>query len=97
MNVRNVETAVKAMDAKESTSNLLNKETHGYSFFGYFFVVPVYCEILNKLRRGIQNKSGVVFVHNNGRLHTARRTNKLVAKLKCDVFDHTPIQPRLIS
>lgn len=61
----------------------------------------VYCETLNRLRRAIQNKRrglltrGVVFVHDNARPHTARRTNELLAKFKWDVFDHPPYSPDL--
>lgn len=61
----------------------------------------VYCETLKRLRRAIQNKrrgllaSGVVFVHDNARPHTAQRTSQLLTKFKWDVFDHPPYSPDL--
>ncbi|KAG8291263.1 hypothetical protein J6590_064575 [Homalodisca vitripennis] len=48
------------------------------------------------LTRTIQNKrrgvltSGVVFVHDNARPHTAQRITELLEKFKWDVFDHPP-------
>ncbi|KAG8295204.1 hypothetical protein J6590_085189 [Homalodisca vitripennis] len=63
------------------------------------FPETFYCETLKWLRRAIQNKrhglltSGVVFVHDNARLHTAQRTTELLEKFKWDVFDPPP-QPR---
>lgn len=61
----------------------------------------VYCETLKRLRRAIQNKrrglltSGVVFVHDNARPHTAQRTTELLEKFKWDVFVHPPYSPDL--
>ncbi|KAG8251797.1 hypothetical protein J6590_071835 [Homalodisca vitripennis] len=63
------------------------------------FPETFYCETLKWLRRAIQNKrhglltSGVVFVHDNARLHTAQRTTELLEKFKWDVFDPPPLQP----
>ena len=55
-----------------------------------------YCKSLKKLRCAIQNKrygmlsSGIVFLHENARFHTARSTVHLIEKFGRDVFDHPP-------
>jgi hypothetical protein len=54
----------------------------------------VYCETLKKLRRAIQNKrrgmltSGVVFLHDNARLHTAAHTQALLEHFNWELFGH---------
>lgn len=61
----------------------------------------VYCETLKTLRRAIQNKrrgmltSGIVFLHDNARPHSARRTTALLESFKWDVFNHPPYSPDL--
>ncbi|GFW27521.1 mariner Mos1 transposase [Trichonephila clavipes] len=61
----------------------------------------VYCEILRKLRRAIQNKrrgflsKDVVFLHDNARPHTANVTKTLLRGFGWDVFDHPPHSPDL--
>lgn len=61
----------------------------------------MYCKTLMKLRRAIQNKrrgmlsSGIVFLHDNARPHTARSTVHLIEKFGWDVFDHPPYSPDL--
>ena len=55
----------------------------------------VYCEMLHKLRRSIQNKQrgmlskGVVLLH-NARPHTATRTNALIKLFNWEIFDQPP-------
>lgn len=61
----------------------------------------VYCETLKKLRRAIQNKrrgllsSGIVFLHDNARPHTATATREIIEKFKWEIFDHPPYSPDL--
>ena len=61
----------------------------------------VYCEMLHKLRRSIQNKwwgmlsKGVVLLHDNPRPHTTARTNALIKLFNWEVFDHPPYIPDL--
>jgi histone-lysine N-methyltransferase SETMAR len=61
----------------------------------------VYCEILKKVRRAIQNKrrgmltSGVVLVHDNARPHTAACTRTLLEHFNLGLFDHSPYGPDL--
>jgi len=56
----------------------------------------VYCEVLNKLRRSIQNKrrrmltKGVILLHNNTQPHTAAHTNALIKLFNWEIFDHPP-------
>ncbi|GBN75237.1 Mariner Mos1 transposase [Araneus ventricosus] len=58
--------------------------------------VTTYCETLKKLRRSIQNKrrglldSGIVFVHDNVRRHTARVTTTLLDSFRCEQFCRPP-------
>jgi histone-lysine N-methyltransferase SETMAR len=60
-----------------------------------------YCETLTKLRRAIQNRrcgmlsAGVVFLHDNARPHTARRTLTELQKFNWQVLDHPPYSPDL--
>ena len=60
----------------------------------------IYCEILNKLRRSIQNKQrrmltkGVILLH-NAWPHTAARTNALIKLFNWEIFDHPPYSPDL--
>lgn len=60
-----------------------------------------YCETLKKLRRAIQNKrrglltSGIVFVHDNARPHTARVTTTLLDSFRWEQFCHPPYSPDL--
>ncbi|GFU53286.1 mariner Mos1 transposase [Trichonephila clavipes] len=60
-----------------------------------------YCEILNKLRRAIQNKrrgiltKGVRFHHDNARPHTANRTTALVERFGWEMVSHPPYSPDL--
>ncbi|GBN52862.1 Mariner Mos1 transposase [Araneus ventricosus] len=55
-----------------------------------------YCEALKKLRRSIQNKrrglldSGIVFVHDNVRRHTARVTTTLLYSFRWEQFCRLP-------
>ncbi|KAJ4446219.1 hypothetical protein ANN_12913 [Periplaneta americana] len=57
-----------------------------------------YCRTLRKLRRAIQNKrhgmltDGVVLLHDNARLHTARDTQTLISKFGWKQIDHPPLQ-----
>jgi len=56
---------------------------------------------LNKLRRLIQNKrrgmltKGVVLLRDNGRPHTAARTNASIKLFNWEIFDHPPYSPDL--
>ena len=58
-------------------------EIHEFMAPGTRIPTEVYCEMLNKLRRSIQNKrcgmltNGVVLLHDNARHHTAAHTNAL--------------------
>ena len=60
-----------------------------------------YCQTLRNLRRAIQNKrrgmlsSGIVFLHDNARPHTAHRTVELLEQFKWEIFDHPPYSPDL--
>jgi histone-lysine N-methyltransferase SETMAR len=71
---------------------------------------PADCEVrsvikflnaLQKLRRAIQNKrhrmlsAGIVFLHDNARPHTARRTASLLQEFSWDVFNHPLYSPDL--
>jgi hypothetical protein len=71
-------------------------EIHEFMAPGTRMPTEVYCEMLNKLRRSIQNKwrgmltNGVVLLH-----HTAARTNALIKLFKWEIFDHPPYSPDL--
>lgn len=60
-----------------------------------------YCQTLRTLRRAIQNKrrgmlsSGIVFLHDNARPHTAHCTVELLEQFKWEIFDHPPFSPDL--
>lgn len=60
-----------------------------------------YCEILEKLRRAIQNKRrgklrrGIVFLHDNARPHAAAITQDRLDSFTWDVFPHPPYSPDL--
>lgn len=60
-----------------------------------------YCEVLENLRRAIQNKrrgklSKTVFLfHDNARPHAARETQALLEQFRWDVFGHPPYSPDL--
>jgi transposase len=61
----------------------------------------VYCEMLNKLRRSIQNKQrGMltkgILLHNNAWPHTVARTNALIKLLNWKIFNHRPYGPDLV-
>jgi len=62
----------------------------------------VYCEMLNKLRRSIQNKrhgmltKGVVLLHDNTWPHTAACTNALIKLFNWETFEHPPYSPDLV-
>jgi histone-lysine N-methyltransferase SETMAR len=71
---------------------------------------PADCEVrsvikflnaLQNLRRTIQNKlrgmlsAGFVFLHDNARPHTARRTASLLQVFSWEVFNHPPYSPDL--
>ncbi|GBM15323.1 hypothetical protein AVEN_210950-1 [Araneus ventricosus] len=74
--------------AEESPSNIVSEETNGdaqgillieFMTRGTTINSEVYCRMLKKLKRAIQNKrrgllsSGVVLLHDNARPHTAVR------------------------
>jgi hypothetical protein len=54
----------------------------------------VYCKILKKLGRAVQNKrrgmltSGVVLLHDNACPHTVARTRALLEHFNWELFDH---------
>jgi len=58
----------------------------------------VYCGMLHKLRRSIQNKrrgmltKGVVLLHNNAWPHTAARTNALIKRFNWEIFEPPSLQ-----
>ncbi|KAJ4434372.1 hypothetical protein ANN_22932 [Periplaneta americana] len=60
-----------------------------------------YCKTLTNLKRAIQNKrrgmlnSGVIFLHDNARPHTARRTATKLQEFNWEVLDHPPYSPDL--
>lgn len=60
-----------------------------------------YVETLKNLRRAIQNKrrgllsSGVIFLHDNARPHSAQKTKALLEQFKWDIFSHPPYSPDL--
>jgi len=60
-----------------------------------------YCETLTKLRRAIQNKrrgrltKGVRLLHDNARVHTARKTDALITQFGWEVITHPPYSPDL--
>jgi histone-lysine N-methyltransferase SETMAR len=71
---------------------------------------PADCEVrsvikflnaLQKLRRATQNKrrgmlsAGIVFLHDNARPHTARRTASLLQEFSWEVFNHPAYSPDL--
>jgi hypothetical protein len=51
----------------------------------------VYCEMLNKLRRAIQNRrrgklsSSIILLHDNARPHTAAKTPKKIQDFRWDL------------
>jgi transposase len=61
----------------------------------------VYCETLKILLRPIQHKrrgmltSGIVFLHDNARQHTAARTRALLKLSNWELFDHPAYSPDL--
>jgi hypothetical protein len=61
----------------------------------------VYCDILNKLCRVIQNKQRgmlsrvVVMLHDNAHPHTAAATQDITATFGLEQFDHHPYSPHL--
>ncbi|GFX48094.1 mariner Mos1 transposase [Trichonephila clavipes] len=61
----------------------------------------IYCRMLKKLKRAIQNKrrgllsSGVVLLHDNSHPHTAVKTREVLLRFKWDVFQHPPYSPDL--
>uniref|UniRef100_A0A670ZEW1 Histone-lysine N-methyltransferase SETMAR n=1 Tax=Pseudonaja textilis TaxID=8673 RepID=A0A670ZEW1_PSETE len=60
-----------------------------------------YCEMLQKLRKAIQNKhkeklsSKILFLHVNARPHTANRTREVLNAFKWEIFPHPPYSPDL--
>jgi len=63
---------------------------------GTTIMSEVYCEMLNKLWRSIQNKrrrmftKGFVLLHNNAQTHTAVHTNTLIKLFNWEIFNHPP-------
>lgn len=63
---------------------------------GLIVTSNVYCELLNKLRRAIQNKccdllmAGFLFLHNNACHHTVRQTKICYFNLNGTFFYHAP-------
>jgi len=59
----------------------------------------VYCEMLKKLRRAIQNKrrgmlsSTILFLQDNARLHSAAQTQDLITSFKWEQMDHPSVKP----
>jgi histone-lysine N-methyltransferase SETMAR len=68
---------------------------------GTTIMSEVYCEMLKKLHRAIQNKrrgmltSGVVFLHDSAHLYTAGRSRALLEPFNWELFDHPPYSPDL--
>ncbi|KAJ4435147.1 hypothetical protein ANN_23723 [Periplaneta americana] len=60
-----------------------------------------YCNTLTNLKRAIQNKrrgmlsSGVIFLHDNARPHTARHIATKLQEFNWEVLDHRPYSPDL--
>uniref|UniRef100_A0A670Y7B2 Mos1 transposase HTH domain-containing protein n=1 Tax=Pseudonaja textilis TaxID=8673 RepID=A0A670Y7B2_PSETE len=60
-----------------------------------------YCEMLQKLRKAIQNKrrgklsSKILFLHDNARPHTANHTREVLNAFKWEIFPHPPYSPDL--
>jgi len=58
----------------------------------------LYCETLKKLRRKIQNKrpgmlsANILLLHDNGRPHSAARTQDLITSFKWEQMDQTPVK-----
>ena len=56
----------------------------------------VYCEMLKKLRRVIQNKrrgmlsATILLLHDNARLHPAAQTQALITSFRWEQMDHSP-------
>jgi len=61
----------------------------------------VYCEMLKKLRRAIQNKrrgmlsATILLLHDNARPHSAAQTQDLITSFKWEKMDHPPYSPDL--
>jgi len=61
----------------------------------------VYCEMLKKLRRAIQNKrcdmlsATILWLHDNARLHSAAQTQDLITSFRWEQTDHPPYSPDL--
>ena len=98
----------------EIQANHFNSEEHVHSVLGQKSVLlvdflpqgskinaGVYCDILKKLRREIQNKRrgmlsrGVVMIHGNAHPHTAGATQNLITTFGWEQFDHPPYSPDL--
>uniref|UniRef100_A0A8C5RFZ3 Transposase n=1 Tax=Laticauda laticaudata TaxID=8630 RepID=A0A8C5RFZ3_LATLA len=60
-----------------------------------------YCEMLQKLRKAIQNKrrgklsSKILFLHDSARPHTANPTQEVLNAFKWEIFPHSPYSPNL--
>ena len=74
----------------------------GFMAPGTTITSEVYCEILNKLQRSIQNKrcrmltKGIIFLHDNVLPHTVARTNALINLFNWEIFDRPPYSPHLV-
>ncbi|GFS84174.1 mariner Mos1 transposase [Trichonephila clavipes] len=98
----------------QSQTNTVKVQDYGNSVFnqrvvllmnfmpqGTTFNSGVYCTILRKLRRALQNKrrgmlsKGVLLLHDNARPHTSRTTQKLIKSIGWTVLDHAPYIPDL--
>jgi hypothetical protein len=70
---------------------------------GAIIMSQVYCKMIKKLHRTIQNKRcgmltyGVVLLHDNVRPHTAAHTRALLEHFNWELFDHPPYRPDLTS
>jgi histone-lysine N-methyltransferase SETMAR len=70
---------------------------------GITIMSEVYCKMLNKLRRSIQNKwhrmltEGFVLLHDNAWPHTTAHTNALIKLFNWEIVDHPLYSPDLAS
>ncbi|KAF0705241.1 histone-lysine N-methyltransferase SETMAR-like [Aphis craccivora] len=68
---------------------------------GTTITADVYCKMLNKLRRAIQNRrrgklsSGIILLHDNARPHTAAKTQEKIQDFLWELFNHPPYSPDL--
>jgi histone-lysine N-methyltransferase SETMAR len=75
---------------------------HSFLFPGQTMNASRYCKEIRKIHAklaqkqpALVNRKGVVLLHDNAKLHTARETKELLKELNYTVLDHPPYSPDL--